>query len=173
MGPCIAHHGQFGPAATIERLVAFARYVIRTGVTGLEPLSVDGPLRALINQVKLVCPLKKGREQFVKSSFLRAVVRRTTGRNNEDFLQTQRLAQVGQFVNQLNHATKAGLEELPQDEQDEQMVLRVIFARKNAGVCGKGRLGRLQRFARKAVGDLVIERKCISPCPQRHVPLKT
>ncbi len=65
----VAHHGQFSPAAAIERLVAFALYVIRTGVAGFEPRGVDGPLRALVNQAKLVRPLKNGGEQFVESPF--------------------------------------------------------------------------------------------------------
>lgn len=68
----VAHHSQFGPAAAKERLVTFALYVIRTGVARFEPRSVDGPLWALINQAKLVCPLKNGREQFFKGPFFKS-----------------------------------------------------------------------------------------------------
>jgi hypothetical protein len=69
VGPGIANDGQFGPAAAIERFVAFALYVIRTGVAGFEPRGVDGPLRALVSQAKLARPLENGGEQFVKSPF--------------------------------------------------------------------------------------------------------
>ena len=72
VGVRVAHHRQFGPAATKERFVAFALYVIRTGVAGFESGGVDGPLRVLVDQVKLASTLENGGEQFVKSPFFKS-----------------------------------------------------------------------------------------------------